>query len=248
MPNPTQQSLESLLFFSVVSVRETPDLIALPAEVRESVVCRFRPTKSSKQALTLAIFNTNENTSDDSAYAEQGMFFAEVSKVLAITTGMFQADADGILQPKLHTIVSVEEDAVINGFYKLIERIRIKREADVPLAGFNVKRFHIPFLSKRSLVNGIEIPDWFQTQGKKPWEQTALDIMEAWDFGGRSDYTGLAAMAYAFGIRDIQFNPYYLADNLYHQGLDVNDTQLVAGSRAELTATMRLAKKLGGVA
>lgn len=236
--SPNATNLQSLLFFDLVTVRETPDFTSLPEAVQQTLTKRFPETE----------------------YHEQGMFYPEVSKIIAITTGMFVSTPEGELTTKIHTITSpalLDEKPVIKNFFSLVERMKAKRKedglGDISLATFNGKRFDVPFLSKRALINSIAIPNWIQTQGKKPWEHPVLDIMECWDFGGRYDFTSLANMAYCFGIRDVKFTPYHVADNLYHNTADLVTGEstrpadlILAGSYNEVIATMRLAQKLIG--
>lgn len=257
--SPQYSNLQSLFFFDIVTVRENDNFASLPEEVQLSLMSRFQSEPRAYQGFEGLFSGMAGKATAQEAYHRQGMFFPEVSKIIGITTGMFVTTGEnGDVTPKIHTISlpgEMKEKTVIRNFYSLVERIKAKRKedgvSDITLATFNGKRFDVPFLSKRSLVNNIEIPSWIQTQGKKPWEHPVLDVMESWDFGGRYDYTSLANMAYAFGIRDQKFIPYHTADNLYHTTpqtalLEVNDT-ILAGSYNEVIATMRLTKKLAGL-
>ncbi len=253
MPTPNP-NLQSLLFFDVVTVRETPDFNSLPAEVRKTLANRFQPS-NAPTTNTLEGFFGAKTADIQQVYNDQGMFYPEVSKIIAITTGMFVPGPESTLVTKIHTISNLTEEAsVIKNFYSLVERMKAKRveegQAPLSLATFNGKRFDVPFVSKRSLINGIEIPAWIQTQGIKPWEHPVLDIMECWDFGGRYDYTSLPNMAYAFGIRDLKYKAYHDADNLYHttptSALPEVTDIILEGSYNEVLATMRLATKLIG--
>ena len=52
------------------------------------------------------------------------------------------------------------------------------------LAGHNIKGFDIPFLAKRYLAHGMDVPQTLRTAGKKPWEIPHYDTMEMMRFGG----------------------------------------------------------------
>lgn len=249
MMSPQNKNLQSLLFFDIITVREVSSFNKLPLEVQKSLAGKFNNQYIAQEL----DYSQKEKFSTQEVYDQQGMFHPEVSKVLAITTGMFVAsEGDDKLNIKTHVISSPQlgdEATVINNFYSLVERMKAKRSddglPDLSLASFNGKRFDIPFLSKRSCINDITIPSWFETQGKKPWEHTTLDIMECWEYGGRNDYASLPSMAYAYGIKDIIFTPYYIADNLYHYTHPMPSIdQLSAGSYSEMVATMQLTKKL----
>lgn len=221
--------LSSFLFFDLVTARSTPEYNNLPTVVQQLLVGKI---------------NTQEHKLFQDAYAEQAVFYPELARIIAINIGMLVSNEQGGYTPTIHTISDKHfiESAIINGFFTMVERIKEKRsnsgKGDLHLAGFNIKRFDVPFLSKRSLINEIAIPQWFQVQGKKPWEIPFFDVMEAWDFGGRNDMTSLAMMAFAFGVQ-VPTTPYTQADKLYHQGTTaIKD--LVEGSEQELLATMAL--------
>lgn len=54
------------------------------------------------------------------------------------------------------------------------------------LCGHNIKRCDIPYLVKRYILQGMEVPDFINSYGVKPWEQVHIDSMELWQFGAPS--------------------------------------------------------------
>jgi DNA polymerase elongation subunit (family B) len=68
------------------------------------------------------------------------------------------------------------------------------------LCAHNGKDFDFPYLCRRYLINGIEIPTALQISGKKPWEINHIDTMEMWKFGDRRNYSSLDLLAGIFGI------------------------------------------------
>jgi predicted PolB exonuclease-like 3'-5' exonuclease len=42
----------------------------------------------------------------------------------------------------------------------------------------------MPYLIKRSIIQGVEIPQQLHLQKLKPWENCLLDTNEIWKFGG----------------------------------------------------------------
>lgn len=248
-----EEKLQSIVFIDIITVRseESKTLDSLPNAVLENAFKRFCK---------------NDTTSPEEEYVKHAVFYPEFSKVIAIHMGMFVVNAEDELITKIHTIKSKglnNEAFVINEFYRLIDGINKRRKetagkTEVNLATFNGKRFDVPFLSKRSLVNGIAIPSWFQTQGVKPWDYPILDIQDSWDFGGRNEYTSLACMGYALGLNVDEIIPYNIYDERYHEHITVSkelaritsgesllDGDIVLeGSQAELLLTMQIAQKL----
>jgi uncharacterized protein YprB with RNaseH-like and TPR domain len=48
------------------------------------------------------------------------------------------------------------------------------------LAGFNIKKFDVPFVYRRMLTHKILPPIQFDTWDKKPWEIISLDLLRVW--------------------------------------------------------------------
>lgn len=59
------------------------------------------------------------------------------------------------------------------------------------LCGYNIKKFDIPWLIKRMMINRVTIPGHLQLWGKKPWEITHFDIGEQWSLGNWDGYISL---------------------------------------------------------
>jgi len=68
------------------------------------------------------------------------------------------------------------------------------------LCAHNGKEFDYPYLIRRMLINGLEVPAILDLSGKKPWEVNHLDTMELWKFGDFKNYTSLELLATVFGI------------------------------------------------
>lgn len=68
------------------------------------------------------------------------------------------------------------------------------------LCGHNIKKFDIPFLSKRMIMHGISVPPQLQTWGKKPWELDMIDTGELWSMGAWDQYISLDLLTEVLGI------------------------------------------------
>jgi uncharacterized protein YprB with RNaseH-like and TPR domain len=68
------------------------------------------------------------------------------------------------------------------------------------LCAHNGKEFDYPYLIRRILINGLEVPSILNLSGKKPWEVNHIDTMELWKFGDYKHYTSLELLATVFGI------------------------------------------------
>ena len=68
------------------------------------------------------------------------------------------------------------------------------------MCGHNAKEFDFPFIARRMLINGVDIPDILDIAGKKPWEVNLLDTMELWKFGDYKHYTSIALLCHIFKV------------------------------------------------
>lgn len=68
-----------------------------------------------------------------------------------------------------------EERDILTAFFRHVP------PRDVTLVGHNVLGFDIPFLTKRAVILGIELPsDWAWPRDPKPWSKGVFDTMTAW--------------------------------------------------------------------
>ena len=68
------------------------------------------------------------------------------------------------------------------------------------LCAHNGKEFDFPYLCRRMLVNGIQLPAILNISGRKPWEVQHYDTMELWKFGDYKHFTSLDLLAAIFNI------------------------------------------------
>ena len=68
------------------------------------------------------------------------------------------------------------------------------------LCAHNGKVFDFPYIARRMLIQGLQLPRMLNIAGKKPWEVPHLDTMELWKFGDFKNYTSLNLLAHVFGV------------------------------------------------
>lgn len=68
------------------------------------------------------------------------------------------------------------------------------------LTGHNIKKFDVPWLAKRMLINGIAVPSQLQNWGKKPWEVDHVDTGDLWSMGTWDGYVSLDVLTCSLGI------------------------------------------------
>lgn len=131
-------------------------------------------------------------------YPRAGIY-AEFGKIVCISCGFFLRDVEGNYQFRVKSFYGDDEKQILEGFSGLLRK-RPFSDLGASLCAHNGKEFDYPFIARRCLINGLEIPDLLNIAGKKPWEVNLLDTMELWKFGDYKSFTSLVLLASTFGI------------------------------------------------
>jgi uncharacterized protein YprB with RNaseH-like and TPR domain len=91
-----------------------------------------------------------------------------------------------------------EEATLLKEFKNLLESYFSKSHH--LLCAHNGKEFDFPYIARRMIILGIELPFKLNLFGKKPWEVPHLDTLELWKFGDYKTFTSLKLMAHVLGI------------------------------------------------
>lgn len=138
-----------------------------------------------------------QRSTDQSAeeFYEKAGILAEFGKIICISLGIFSYQ-DKAYSLRIKSISGDDEKEILEQFSSLLE----KQVPTLMFCAHNGKEFDYPYLCRRLLVNGIEIPVQLQISGKKPWEVNHLDTMELWKFGDYKHYTSLNLLATILNI------------------------------------------------
>ncbi|MFZ4102052.1 MAG: 3'-5' exonuclease [Sphingobacterium thalpophilum] len=128
-------------------------------------------------------------------FYSRGGILAEFGKIICISVGIFTKKKES-LSLRVKSFYGDEEKVVIQVFIDLLN----KQSDSLILCAHNGKEFDFPYLCRRMLINGLQIPSQLNIQGKKPWEIMHLDTMDLWKFGDYKNYTSLKLLAAVFNI------------------------------------------------
>jgi len=134
---------------------------------------------------------------DAEMFYEQGAIYAEFGRVVSIGFGMFFWNDNDELSFKVRSFSNSDEAALLREFKELVEKFPADQ---LVMCAHNGKEFDFPYMCRRMLIQGIELPRAMQLAGKKPWEILHQDTLELWKFGDYKNYTGLDLLAAVFGI------------------------------------------------
>lgn len=129
---------------------------------------------------------------------DKAAIYAEFGKVICISAGIF-IPFNNHYKFKVKSFYGLDEKEVLTGFANLLNSRFHGNQFS--LAAHNGKEFDYPYLSRRMIINGIQLPKLLNIAGKKPWEINLLDTMELWKFGDYKSYTSLPLLAAVFGIK-----------------------------------------------
>lgn len=184
--------LRNTLFIDIETVSATAHFEELPEEMQALWMKKSQKFKIDKE---------REMTPSLAAgyYREKAGIFAEFAKVACITVGYLTNDKGKETSLRLKTF-SGEEKSILEEFNELLNT-HYDRLDEHYLCGHNIKEFDVPFLCRRSVIHGLDLPRLLNISGKKPWQVAhLLDTMELWRFGDFKNYTSLALLAGTLGI------------------------------------------------
>lgn len=144
------------------------------------------------------------------AYREAGLY-AEFGKVCCVTVGLFKEyyKEPGGRHFQVTSFYGTDECQILD---MLARGLKGKNEMiggmngrggrfAWTIIGHNVKEFDVPYLCRRMLVHGMDMPDMLDVAGKKPWDiPHIVDTMELWKFGDYKSFTSLNLLAHRFDI------------------------------------------------
>lgn len=130
------------------------------------------------------------------AFYDRAGIWAEFGKIVCISVGYFKMKGD--VRSFRVTSFHGEEETILKEFKNLLEAYFNK--AQHLLCAHNGKEFDFPYIARRMIIHGIDLPFKLNLFGKKPWEVAHLDTLELWKFGDYKTFTSLKLMAYVLGI------------------------------------------------
>ena len=118
-------------------------------------------------------FMQNEEKSFDMLYNERGGIYAEFGKIVCISVGFFNMFND---QRQFRTKSFFGEEKELLVEFKTLLENHFNQPAHL-LCAHNGKEFDFPYIARRMIIQGIELPAKLNLFNKKPWEVPHLDTM-----------------------------------------------------------------------
>jgi uncharacterized protein YprB with RNaseH-like and TPR domain len=174
--------LQNLLFLDIETVPEHESFFDLDDEKQHLFDLKTQ-------------YQRKEDFTPDEFYERAGIW-AEFGKIVCISVGYF-AFKNGDRQFRTTSFFG-EEKKLLEDFSNLLTS-HFSQPQHV-LCGHNAKEFDFPFIARRMIINGVEIPDKLNLFGKKPWEIAHLDTMELWKFGDYKHFSSVRLLTKVLNI------------------------------------------------
>jgi 3'-5' exonuclease len=133
-----------------------------------------------------------EPKSPEEIFMRAGIY-AEFGKIICISTGVVHNKVTWI-----KSFYGNDEKQLLQEFIEMLSKASGKNFKF--LCAHNGKEFDYPFMIRRMLINGLQVPELLDLIGKKPWEVNHFDTMELWKFGDYKNFTSLELLSTLFGI------------------------------------------------
>ena len=101
-------------------------------------------------------------------------------------------------QFEVQSVYGDDEKKILTTVQQVFDKVNT---AGMYLCGYMIKRFDMPWLAKRMMINGIKPPPNLAVYGKKPWEVEVFDLPEVWGQGNMQEsYTPFELSSVAMGM------------------------------------------------
>lgn len=159
--------LEEILFIDC-------ETVTISEELNENTGLYNAWHYKNKNLLPNFTTNAEFNAHIKSLYKNEGALYPEFSKICCISIGLIKNN-----RLHLKSFSNEDERTILIDFLETLNKLKSTNK-NLILSGFAIKGFDIPFLTKRLIVNNLEIPIILDFIGLKPWEIKVLDLLEIW--------------------------------------------------------------------
>lgn len=174
--------LENILFLDIETVPEAEFFSELDEVAQELWDVKSR-------------YQRKDDFTAEEFYDRAGIW-AEFGKIICISVGYFHFTGD--IRSFRVTTFHGEEVKLLKEFKNLV--ISHFSQTRHLLCAHNGKEFDFPYIARRMIIHGVELPYKLNLFGKKPWEVPHLDTLELWKFGDYKNYTSLKLLTKVLGI------------------------------------------------
>lgn len=180
--------LYNTLFIDIETISQFPDF--------DSLTERMKPFWIKKAKSIIKDLDITDPEAVQQSYKNKAAIYAEFGKILCISIGFLSKKGE----LRIKTITHPDEKTLLTELREILEKHYFDKNQHF-ICGHNVKEFDIPYICRRMIINGINLPSIFDIMSKKPWQtEFILDTMDLWRFGDYKSYTSLDLLCALFNI------------------------------------------------
>lgn len=171
-----------LLYLDIETVSAYPSYFDMPERIRLLWDKKAKTLNYKGDQKPMELFN-------------RAGIYAEFGKIVCISVGYV---VKGSHRLRIKSYYSDDEAKLLLEFGELLNQ-HFNSPKHLMVA-HNGKEFDFPYIARRMLIHGIELPSLLDIAGKKPWEIRHLDTLELWKFGDYKHFTSLDLLTAIFDI------------------------------------------------
>jgi hypothetical protein len=187
--------LKGMLFIDIETASNYRDLEELKSEGPDGLYDLWL-----KKCKTIREYSSGKvDLTEEELYMSDASIYPEFGRIITISIGQIKFDEVGIaIDGNVRSFYGNDEAELLQEFCGIMSAV-FSKKPNIKLVGHNIKKFDMPWIVKKCLINGIIPPSQFHFQKLTPWENCLLDTYDVWKFGGISS-ASLDAICNAFGI------------------------------------------------
>lgn len=191
--------IDKILFLDIETVPQAESFEALSPQMKKLFEERF---KSDIAAITVKGKVPLDEL--EKLYNLKASLYVEWAKIVCFSCGVINTS-----NPKEYKLITMsitaenDKDILSHMMTKVKAIINYDgKKEDFAFCAHNGKIFDFPFIAKRMIIHGMDVPKALQTYNSKPWElEHLIDTKEMWKFGVYDNNASLSLLAATFGVQ-----------------------------------------------
>ncbi len=176
------------LIIDIETVPLTDDWFSLPEALQ----------KHWTHKMSFLHLTEEQKQSPETVFDERAGIYSEFGKIVCIGMGYIMNSEENLVV-RLKSLKNDDEKELLQEFCKTVTHFA-EQNKEVIFCGHNIKEFDIPYICRRMLINGLELPECLNISGLKPWQVLHQDTLELWRFGDYKSYVSLDLLAQVLQI------------------------------------------------
>lgn len=198
-----QKPLTELVFLDIETSSQYPDFMGIPnAKIKELFYKKFEKEIVAEMIKPIDP-DVPKIQAVEQIYNLKAPLLAEFGKVIAISIGII-TEKEGVLKLSTLNLSGDDEKKLLEEFSAKVRSICLPKklaEMKHAIVAYNGLVFDIPFLAKRFILNGMQIPVTLDIAGLKPWDiKWVIDPKDHWAMGSWNSHTSLDLLCSCFGV------------------------------------------------